>query len=305
MATVTFAEAAKLTQNMLLRGIIETIVTVNPWYEMMPFTEIAGNALSFNRENAMGDSQFLGIGGTITAKNPATFTNVTASLTTIIGDAEVNGLIEATQSNMVDQRAVQVASKVKSVARKYQDTLINGDGTGNTFQGLLSLVPAGQKITSATNGQNLSFDILDNLIDMVKDKDGQCDYIMMPSRTRRAYFALLRALGGAGINEVITLPSGRQIPVYRGVPLFVNDYIPTNQVQGSASNATTVFAGTFDDGSGKHGIAGLVPMNNMGISVKDIGEKEDADESITRVKFYCGLANFSQLGVAAAPGIIN
>ena len=306
MASVTLAESAKLSQDLLITGVIENIISVNPIFEVLPFMEIEGNALGYNRENALGDAQYLGVGGTITAKNPATFTYVTSGLTTLLGDAEVNGLIEATRSNKQDQRAAQVASKAKSIARQFQDTMINGDGTANTFQGVLALTPTSQKINTGTNGSQLTFDILDQLIDIVKDKDGQVDYLMMPFRTRRAYFTLLRTLGGASVNEVMNLPSGRQVPMYRGVPIFVNDYIPTTQTVGaSAGICTSIIAGTFDDGSGMHGISGLTAMGNAGIRVENIGAKETADEKITRVKFYCGFANFSQLGVAVAPGITN
>lgn len=306
MASVTLAESAKLSQDLLITGIIETIISVNPIYEVLPFMEIEGNALGYNRENALGDAQYLGVGGTITAKNPATFTYVTSGLTSLIGDAEVNGLIEATRSNKQDQRAAQVASKAKSIARQFQDTMINGDGTSNTFQGVLALTPTSQKINTGTNGSQLTFDILDQLIDAVKDKDGQVDYLMMPFRTRRSYFSLLRALGGASVNEVMNLPSGRQVPMYRGVPIFVNDYIPTNQTVGTSSGVcTSIIAGTFDDGSGMHGISGLTAKGSAGIRVENIGAKETADEKITRLKFYCGFANFSQLGIAVAPGITN
>ena len=306
MASVTLAESAKLSQDLLITGVIENIISVNPIFEVLPFMEIEGNALGYNRENALGDAQYLGVGGTITAKNPATFTYVTSGLTTLLGDAEVNGLIEATRSNKQDQRAAQVASKAKSIARQFQDTMINGDGTANTFQGILALTPTSQKIATGANGSQLTFDILDQLIDIVKDKDGQVDYLMMPFRTRRAYFNLLRTLGGASFNEVMNLPSGRQVPMSRGVPILVNDFIPTNQTAGtSVGICTSIIAGTFDDGSGMHGVSGLTAMGNAGIRVENIGAKETADEKITRVKFYCGFANFSQLGVAVAPGITN
>ena len=305
MPTITLAESAKLCQDQLVAGVIETIVTVNPLFELMPFNSINGNALSYNRELTMGDSQFLGVGGIITAKNAATFTQVSSGLTTLIGDAEVNGLIQATRSGINDQTAVQVASKAKSVARKFMDGMINGDGTGDSFQGLLALTPASQKVNSGTNGSNLTFELLDELLDMVKDKDGNADYILMPRRTIRSYKALLRALGGATIDEVHTLPSGSRIMTYNGVPILPNDFIPVNQVAGAATGTTTIFAGTFDDGSEKMGISGLTAQNNAGISIKRIGEKENADEVITRVKFYCGMANFSQLGIAALPGVKN
>lgn len=305
MATVTLLESAKLTQDMLLAGVIEQIVEVNPIYEIFPFTEIEGNALAYSREKVLGDTQFLNVGGTITAKAPAEFDKVTSGLTTIIGDAEVNGLIQATRSNYTDQKAIQVASKAKSIGRKYQDSMINGDGTGNTFEGLISLLPAAQIVTPATNGQALSFELLDELIDKIKDKDGQVDYLMLSARTLRSYFSLLRGLGGASIGDVITLPSGRQIPAYRNIPMFRNDWLPTNQTQGSATTATTIFAGTFDDGSGTHGVAGLTAMDAAGVRVEEVGVSETKDETITRVKMYCGMALFSELGLAAAPGVTN
>lgn len=304
MATVTLAESAKLTQDMLLAGVIEQIVEVNPLFELFPFMEIEGNALAYNREKVIGDVQFLGVGGTITAKAPAEFDKVTSSLTTLIGDAEINGLIQATRSNYTDQKAIQVASKAKSLGRKYQDSMINGDGTGNAFEGMLSLLPTGQLVNSGANGANFSFEILDELIDKVKDKDGAADFIMLPARTLRKYYALLRGLGGASIGDVITLPSGRQIPAYRGIPLLRNDWIPTNQTKGTATGiCTTIFAGTFDDGSGTHGIAGLTAMDAAGVRVEEVGVSETKDESITRVKMYCGMALFSELGLAAVDGI--
>ena len=304
MATVTLAESAKLTQDLLLAGVIEQIVEVNPLFELFPFMEIEGNALAYNREKVIGDVQFLGVGGTITAKAPAEFDKVTSSLTTLIGDAEINGLIQATRSNYTDQKAIQVASKAKSLGRKYQDSMGNGDGTGNAFEGMLSLLPTGQLVNSGANGANFSFEILDELIDKVKDKDGAADFIMLPARTLRKYYALLRGLGGASIGDVITLPSGRQIPAYRGIPLFRNDWIPTNQTKGTATGiCTTIFAGTFDDGSGTHGIAGLTAMDAAGVRVEEVGVSETKDESITRVKMYCGMALFSELGLAAVDGI--
>lgn len=308
MASVTLTESAKLTQNQLVAGVIENIVTVNKMFELLPFDGIEGNALAYNRELALGDIQVAGIDTTITAKAPATFTQVTSSLTTIIGDAEVNGLIQATRSNITSQRAVQIQSKAKTCGRKFQDMLINGDGTNDTFTGLLALVDAGQTIPAggtAGTAAALSFADMDNLMDLVKDKDGEVDYFQMNARTIRSYFALLRALGGANIDQVVTLPSGTQVPAYRGVPILRNDWIPLTQTVGGTTTCTTVLAGTLDDGSRTHGIAGLTAEMEAGIHIVDVGESEFKDNTITRVKWYCGLANFSLLGLAALTGVNN
>lgn len=311
MASVTLAQSALLSQDELIAGVIESVITVNRFFDVLPFDGIEGNALAYNRENALGDVQMLGVDGTITAKNPATFTHVTSTLTTIVGDAEVNGLIQATRSNINDQKAVQVASKAKSCGRQYQNQMINGDGTGDNMTGLLQLVDGTQVVAAGTaagstgNGNVLSFADLDNAIDLVVDKDGEVDYIMMNARTTRSYNALLRGLGGARIDEVVTLPSGKTVPAYRGIPIFRNDWLPLNQTQGTSTNCTTILVGTLDDGSRSHGIAGLTAANYAGINVKEVGERENSDNTLTRVVWYCGLALFSVRGLAALTGVTN
>jgi hypothetical protein len=306
MPSVTLLESAKLTQDEMVVGVIENVITVNRMFELLPFEGIEGNALAYNRENALGDVQALGVGGTVTAKAAATFTQVTSTLTTIIGDAEVNGLIQATRSNMGnDQTAIQIASKAKSAGRTYQDYLINGSGVSNQFAGMLLLCATGQKAATGTNGGALSFAFMDETMDLVTDKDGSVDYFAMHARTIRSFMALLRGLGGASISDVVQLPSGATVPAYRGVPILRNDYIPINQTKGSGSAQTTFFAGTLDDGSRTHGIAGLTASQNAGMQVVDVGEAETKDERIWRVKWYCGLALFSEKGLALADGITN
>lgn len=323
MGTVTLAESAKLSQDELVAGVIEEIITVDRFFDILPFHGIEGNALAYNRENVAGAVATVGVGntdGTIganaagtnaaeraAAKDAATFTQVTTSLTTIIGDAEINNLIQATRSNRGNnQTGVQIASKAKSAGRKFRDMLINGDGNNFTFEGLLGLVPAAQVgAESGANGSNLSFTILDELLDLVTDKDGQVDYLQMPRRTLRSFYALCRGLGGAGINEVLTLPSGRQVPTYRGVPIFANDWIPTDQVKGTGTGCTTILAGTLDDGSMQHGIAGLTAEDAAGIQIVDLGEHFEKDERVWRVKWYVGCALFSTKGIAAADGILD
>lgn len=308
MPSVTLAESAKLSNDLVVQGVIENVISVNPIYQLLPFDQIEGNSLKYNRENALGNVEFLATGDTITAKAAATFTQVSSALTTLIGDAEVDHFIQTVRSNINDQKAVQVASKAKSIGRQYQDTMINGDDTNPTdsFDGLLLLTAAAQKVTTAANGEALSFLILDNLLDLVLAKDGQVDFIMMPARTIRSFLVLLRALGGASINEVVTLPGGTQQMAYRGVPIFRNDFIPTNQTQGaSGAVCTTIFAGCFDDGSRKVGLSGLTTPTNSGIFVTEVGEMETKNETLTRVRFYCGLALFSEKAIASASGITN
>lgn len=315
MPSLTLAEAAKLQQNPLIQGVIETIVTVNQIYNVFPFQTISGNALAFNRELALGDVAFTGVGSTpannppnaITAKSPTTVQPDSARLVPIIGDAEVDHFEMTTMTNPNDQQAIQIAGKAKSIARKFQDTLINGNITTlpNSFDGLKRRVPAGQKYGVA--GQAYSLEILDGLIDLVKSKDGQVDYFMMNSRHVRQHLRVLRALGGASINEVVTLPGGASVMAYRGIPIFKNDWVLTTNTPAAGgdpeTNTSDIYAGVWDDGSKKIGLAGITSENQSGIFITNVGEKEDTNDVITRVRFYCGLALFSELGIAMAPEV--
>ncbi len=65
------------------------------------------------------------------------------------------------------------------------------------------------------------------------------------------------------------------------------------------------FAGTFDDGSRQHGVAGLTASEAAGIHIVDVGESERQDVRIWRIKWYTGLALFSEKGLAIAPAITN
>ena len=44
---ITLDEAAKLSNDVLLVGVIETIIKDSPLLQQMPFIEIVGNALSY------------------------------------------------------------------------------------------------------------------------------------------------------------------------------------------------------------------------------------------------------------------
>lgn len=305
MASVTLAESAKLAQNQLVAGIIENTITVNQMFEVLPFDGITGNALAYNRENVLGDVQVGTVDTAITAKAAATFTQVTSSLTTIVGDAEVNSLIQATRSSDgTDQTATQIASKAKSTGRKYQDMLINGTGSSNQFTGLLTLCSSGQTITAGANGASLTIELMDELLDSITDKDGVVDWMAAHSGLIRKYRSLLRAFGGTTPQDVYTLPSGDEVIAYRGTPIFRNDWIPTTQTQGTSSVCTTLLAGNWDDGSRTQGIAGLTAEKNAGIELVHVGIAEAADNDIWRIRFHCGLAVFSDKGLAMVKGLL-
>ena len=312
MTTQTLAEAKKLINNEIVEGIIEDIITINPMFKSLPFTSFTGQAIVYNRENALGDTQKLAVGGTITAKAADTRTQLTALPTTLIGDAEVNNLVLATsQSDGVDEMAMAVSSKAKSISRDFQESMVIDDATGANMNSFHTETDASQ-YTAVSAGQALSFELLDELLALVTAKNGQVDFIAMHSRTLNSYRTLVRALGGTSPDDLVTLGDGTEmrLPVYNGVPIFRNDYLSivetANGAAVSGGALASVYAGCFDDGSRKVGIAGIYPAGtSAGIMVQAIGDKETKDEKITRIKWYTNFVSFSRLGLARLPSINN
>ncbi len=50
---LTLAEAAKLSNDILLQGVVETIVKDSPILQRLPFIEIVGNGLTYNQEKTL------------------------------------------------------------------------------------------------------------------------------------------------------------------------------------------------------------------------------------------------------------
>src|SRR5688572_8564945 len=123
---LTLAEGAKLSNDVLLEGVIETVINDSPVLQRMPFVEIVGNGLTYNRENAAATAAFYSVGDTW-AENTPTFTQITTALTILGGDADVDNYLARTRNNVQDLEAAVVALKAKAVQQKFDETFINGD----------------------------------------------------------------------------------------------------------------------------------------------------------------------------------
>lgn len=118
---LTLLESAKLSQNTLQQGVIETFVQNAPVLQLMPFMDIQGNAYTYNREATLPGVAFRGVNEAYT-ESTGTVNPVTESLVILGGDADVDRFIQQTRSNINDQRAIQTALKTKAAAFKFQDT---------------------------------------------------------------------------------------------------------------------------------------------------------------------------------------
>ncbi len=68
---LTLAEAAKLSNDTLLVGVIETVIKDSPVLQSLPFIEVLGNGLTYNREAAAPTAAFFDVGDSWTESTPA------------------------------------------------------------------------------------------------------------------------------------------------------------------------------------------------------------------------------------------
>jgi hypothetical protein len=302
---MTLAEAAKLSNDILMQGVVETIVKDSPVLQRLPFIEIVGNGLTYNRENSLPNIDFYDVGDTWTESTP-TFTQVTANLKIMGGDADVDNFLKATRSNIQDLETAVVELKAKALQQKFEETFIYGDSSVNAkqYDGLKKIINTGsagsQVIAMGATGGTLTLSKLDELIDAVKG--GKPDMLLMSRRSRRKINALIRAAGG--MTDTDRDQWGNFVQLWDGVVIGVNDWIlDTHVLSGSVETATiggtcsTIYAIQFGEGA----LCGLTSPGHL--QAEPIGSLETKDASRTRVKWYVSLALFSSIKAAALIGV--
>lgn len=297
------AEADKMSNNQMVAGLIEELITVNEMFGLLPFAQVNGKAYVYHREDManMPTVSFLDPNDTVT-EDAGKYIEVITQLRILAGDVDVDKFLMETQSDTNDQLATALALKVKAMARQFQDTSVNGSIAGNakSFDGMKVLTTAAQTVNIAANGGALTLTALDQLVDQVPMKP---DFLVMRSGTRRAYVALVRAAGGNTASMIQHANFDNPILAHNGVPIIINDWLPATEVLGT-SGATTcsVYAVRANEADGLHGLYG---GSSAGMRVELIGTVQNKDAVRTRVKWYCGMALKSTKSLARLNGLTN
>ena len=353
---ITLTEAAKLSTDILLTGIMETIVKDSPVLQRLPFIEVVGNGLTYNQELTLPVVAWYDENAQWGSETAPTFTKVTAGLEILGANADVDNFIKATRSNIQDVEAAVIELNAKAIRHEFEKTFIDGLGTSGAkdFAGLDALVPvhddwavdtayalgdyviattfngwryectsAGSShasteptwptteggtvvdegvtwtcrrcpsIEAGANGATLTLAFLDELIDKVLG--GKPDLLLMSRRSRRKVNALSRA---AGVNlQTERDEFGNFIDLYNGIPVGVSDWILDNVTRGSSDVTSSIYAFQMGEGA-------LCGLSSPGlIQVERVGQLESYDATRTRIKFYCGLALFSQVKLGRLYGV--
>ena len=315
---LTLAESAKLSQDTLAKGVLETFVQTSPILDRIPFMEIAGNAYAYDEEATMPGVAFRSVNEAYT-ESTGTVNQKSEKLVILGGDADVDRFIQQTRSNVNDQRAEQTALKVKAISYKFQETFFTGDSSVDTksFDGLRKRLTGKQVIDAAANGMPILgssnaeiHQFLDKLDELLAAVPG----INSANGAIYASAAIIRKIGSAmrHISYDTTLQqdiAGKRVMQWNGIPILEAGQTPagkeildTTETQGTATNTASIYAVKFGQGEGDQGVTGLT---NGGVMVEDLGQLQEKPAYRTRIEFYCGLGVFSGKAAARLKGVLN
>lgn len=297
------ATAELLSEEDREAGVIEELIDRDDLFAVLPFKKINGKAYSYTREDTIDRPQWISPVTDTVPEGAATFTDEIARLHVLAGDVDVDKFLDGTMSDLNSQWGQQMGAKIKGIAQEFRETTILGDNGANNKQpdGLPQMIPAAMTITGpGANGDVINLALMDELEDMVLNG---VDAFMMNRKMLRSFKEMVRQAAGGNMSDMLMLENfGRPVMTHNGLPIIVNDYIPDDEVKGTATNCTSIYALRLNEVDGFHGIYGGPGAG--GIVVEDIGTVQNKDATRTRVKWYVGFALKSTKSCARLTGIL-
>jgi len=301
---LTLVEAAKReTGNVVRQGVIETFARESNVLRVLPFENISGNALRYNREEQLPGVAFRGVNEgfpeSVGVINPQTESIVIAG-----GDLDVDRFIIQTMGP--GQREAQEAMKIKALSQAWTSAFIKGDSVvqPRQFDGLQTRLVGSQLMDAGNSagGDALSLEMLDEAIDRVSNPT----HILLNRALKRKF----TAARNKGISGNFTLDKddfGRPIESYNGIPLLTTwgdakmpD--PLTFSEASPGGGAAVSSSLYVLSLGQGGVLGI---QNGGIDVRDLGELNTLPLYRTRVEWYAGIAIFDGSAAVRVRGIKN
>jgi len=289
---ITLLEAAKLEPGKVIRNsIIEMYTGSSDILANLPFDNITGNAMQYNREGALPGVGFRGVNESYTAST-GILNPVTESLVIAGGDLDVDKFILDTMGMNV--RSTHEAMKVRALSLAWTAKFFNGDTASDPreFDGLKVRITGDQKIAAGTtdNGTALSLAKLDQAIDQTLNPT----HLIMNKGMARRFAAAARSTSVGGFVQFDLGELGKRPMSYNGIPIITVDLDNagstiignTEACTGGTATGTSIYVVSFGDGM-------FTGIQNGMLSVRDLGELQTQPVFRTRVEWYCGMAIYN------------
>lgn len=289
---LTLVEAAKLeTGDAYKSGVIELYAGSSSILTALPFENISGNALKYNRESALPGVGFRGVNESYTAST-GVLNPLTEALVIAGGDLDVDKFIIDTMG--ASQRSVHEGMKIRALSLAWTKKFIKGDSISDPreFDGLQVRTTGSQVISagSTANGAALSLAKLDEAIDQTLNPT----HLIMSKAMARKFSAAGRTTAVSGYVTYSLDQLGRRVTEYNGLPILTVDLdnegaaiLPFTEAAASGTaTATSIYVVSMGSDS-------LTGIQNGTIDVRDLGELQTAPMFRTRIEWYNGVAVFN------------
>ncbi len=285
---LTLIEAAKLeTGDVVRSAVIEMYAGSSDILMNLPFTDIQGNALKYNRETSLPGIGFRGVNESYTSST-GVLNPLTEALVIAGGELDVDTFIVQTMG--MNQRAVQEQMKVRGLGLAWTKKFIKGDSSADPreFDGLQKRIIGNQLIAagSTANGTALSLAKLDEAIDQTLNPT--C--LVMNKAMRRRLTQAARDTSIGGFISYDKNVFGQTIMKYNDLPILTVDLdndglsiLPfTEAATSGTATATSLYVLSMGDGA-------LSGIQNGGMRVTDLGVLQASPLYRTRVEWFNGI----------------
>jgi hypothetical protein len=304
---LNLVESAKIAMGrdkVLKATVMELFARGSDIMAVLPFENIQGNALKFNREKTLPSVGFRGVNEGYD-EGTGEFDPVTESLAIAGGDLDVDIFLVRTAGD--SQRSTQEQLKIKALTLSLTKQVIKGsvltDPKG--FDGLQVRCLGDQLVTSgsASTCVALSLAKLDELIDAVEDPT----HLIMNKAMKRKLSAAARLTTVGGFIAYDVDAFGRRITKYGDLPILIADKDEDNQdilpfgetaTAGGGSAYTSIYCVSLSEN-------GVMGLQNSEMDVRDLGEQHDKPVLRTRVEWYITLAILRPRAAARLEGIVD
>lgn len=303
---VPLLEAVKSGNDMLKRGVVETIIQESPIVEMLPWITIQGNAYKHKVEESLPTTGFRQVNAGWT-KSFGVDTEHFWGTAIMGGEVFIDNYELKVVANQENLKAKQYGKYAKSNALTFDYYFLNGTGTADDFKGVKTLIAEGhgQSLVNAVNGGTLNLDKMDEAHDLLRT--GTADAVLLNRTVRRTITKKARTtVTGVSLIDVGTDAFGRQVITWNDIPLRIlgddatgTALLPYTEDPGDAVlDCTSIYFVRF----GEDFVTGLLGAGGS-FEVVDFGETQAAPGHLGRLEWYPGIGVFNKYAIVRLYGI--
>ena len=303
---LTLLEANKLHDgNVKRQAVIEMFAASTDLLRVLPFEDVPGGSLSYNKEGKLPGVGFRGFNEKYNSTEGILNPEVEV-LRIAGGQLDVDKAIIKTRG--ADIRTTQEAAHIKAMSLAIAAAMVNGDSNADVrqFDGLRKRINGDQLVPanlSSPNGRApLSLEALNTAIDRVDSPA----HILMSKAMRTKLTSAARNINVGGYIETMKDEFGNLVTMFNGLPILIADYDNNGQRilnyneagPDGGANAQSIYVLSIGDGK----VTGL--QNGM-MEVNDLGEVPDAPVLRTRIEWLVGFAVMHGRAASRLWGILD